>query len=100
MKEGICNCVQDNITDSFTYDDGKWCCKSTHDECKIDEVDNHGFVMSVTCTGKAILLEEQCQSQEGPICNHYPDDEFRHFWAARSYLDICNDNRYTFDLLS
>ena len=61
----------------------------------LDNPSSFQNITTVTCTGKAISLEEQCPNQEEvPICNQYPNDKYRNFLAERSFIDICNDNRY------
>ena len=93
--DGVCNCVQGNITDSFGSGDNRWCCKTTNDTCTIEQIQSgYNFIEAVTCKGKSISLNDQCSSQEeGHFCNHYPKDEWRNAEEERSYVDICNDNR-------
>ena len=83
-----CNCGQGNITDSFDYDDNKWCCNSVNEDCILTS-------FGVNCTGKTLSLQEQCPNQGGSnVCNHYPNDPDRNNdRVERSYLNICDDNR-------
>ena len=89
----ICECVQDGITTKFRYDDAKWCCKTTEDQCIRD-----GY--NIICNGTALRLSDQCHNEDddGQSCNYYPLDEFRNgktiFSEPRSYIDLCQDNRY------
>ena len=55
----------------------------------------------VNCTGAALSLKEQCKKkkEESPSCNFYPNDEDRNYYAPRSHVDICNDNRYDLKVL-
>ena len=59
--------MEGNNTYSFGYNESKWCCKNSEEECLFDD--------DVICKGNTISLEEQCTSQENNrVCNYYPDD--------------------------
>ena len=91
----VCKCVQDGKTTKFGYNDRMWCCKTTEDQCKGDR-----YNTSMTCNGTALSLSDQCHGENygGPFCNYYPMDVDRNghssYYAPRSYLDLCQDNRY------
>ena len=88
--------MEGNVTESFQGSDNKWCCKTTSEECNLDNEDN------LSCIGKSISLQEQCSNYEMScgVCNHYPYDPFRNLLGSsyddtiRSFIDICNDNSY------
>ena len=78
-----------------------WCCKTTEDQCITDEYDEYNII----CNGTALSLSDQCHDEDydGPSCNYYPLDNHRHYhsssphsvtWDHRSYIDLCQDNRY------
>ena len=59
--------------------------------------------LEVKCFGKTLSLHEQCHDGDDPDpiqvqpCNYYPWDENRNGFNeiySRSYLNICNDERY------
>ena len=93
--------MEGNITESFRGVDNKWCCKTTSEECKV--INKYE---DASCIGKAISLQEQCPKYEmsRDVCNHHPHDPFRNKLGTfdptfandtiRSFIDICNDNRY------
>ena len=91
--------MEGNVTDVFQSMDNKWCCKTTIEECEMESTPSQ---LNVTnCIGKAISLQEQCRNNKMSldVCNHYPYDPFRNqdvgdFHIERSFIDICNDNRY------
>ena len=89
---GTCKCgVGSNITE-FKKDDGRWCCKSTKDDCTVVE---KYYVKIVNCIGHPIPLTQQCHDGDisTPRCNYYPDDQDRNLYAKRAFLDVCQDNR-------
>ena len=94
--------MEGNVTDSFQRGDNKWCCKTTSEECNLDNEHN------LSCIGKSISLQEQCSNYEMScgVCNHYPHDPFRNLFGfyeediVRSFIDICHDNRYYLILYS
>ena len=70
--------MEGSNTYSSGYNESKWCCKNSDEECLFDD--------DVTCKGKAISLKEPCTSQDNNrVCNYYPDDLYR---AERSYVNI------------
>ena len=92
---GTCKCgVGNNITD-IKYDDGLWCCKSTKDDCTVEETIDWLGAIVVNCIGHPIPLTQQCHDGDisTPRCNYYPGDENRNFNAKRAFLDVCQDNR-------
>ena len=91
---GTCKCgVGRNITE-FKKDDGRWCCKSTKDDCTVEKSGGFGAEI-VKCIGHPIPLTQQCHDGDisTPRCNYYPDDEDRNLYAKRAFLDVCQDNR-------
>jgi len=90
---GVCDCMQDTTNFEIRYDEAKWCCKSTSDECEVVKRDNKGHAIIVKCIGASLPLTKQCQNDQTntPTCNFYPPDKHRNFRASRSYMDICND---------
>ena len=93
-QTGTCKCgVGSNITD-IKYDDGRWCCKSTKDDCTVEE-SSVGSANIVKCIGHPIPLTQQCHDGDisTPRCNYYPVDKYRNFYAKRAFLDVCQDNR-------
>ena len=90
---GTCTCGEnDNTTKSFGFDERLWCCKSSEDKCESESP------YDAKCHGKVLTLEEQCNVEGNPICNHYPSDINRNRFAPRSFLNLCQDNRYVFDI--
>ena len=94
---GTCRCgVDDTNIKEFKSGDGLWCCKSTKDACTVEESDSDGDAKIVHCQGNAIPLTQQCTDDHNTTtnkCNFYPGDEDRNFYATRSFLDLCQDNR-------
>ena len=97
----ICKCMMhdSNVTE-FKVNDKLWCCKRTKEECTIENIANHRRVF--TCIGKTLKLSQQCLGfgSNSSNCNYYPFDDHRNIdyymdGRIRSYLDICNDGRYT-----
>ena len=94
MCTGTCKCgVGSNITE-FKKDDNLWCCKSTKDDCTVEET-SENFAAIVMCIGHPIPLTQQCHDGDisTPQCNYYPGDENRNLQAKRAFLDVCQDNR-------
>jgi len=98
--DGTCQCGEEggnNPNQTFEYDQGLWCCKSTAENCTVERNHKYGWPDKVKCTGKTLELSHQCHDQDPntPICNHYGDDKFRNGKkdAKRSHINICNDNR-------
>ena len=93
---GTCKCgVGSNITE-FKKDDGRWCCKSTKDDCTVEKyLYNGGPAEIVKCIGHPIPLTQQCHDGDfsTPQCNYYPEDENRNRKAKRAFLNVCQDNR-------
>ena len=91
--------MEGNVTDVFRSVDNKWCCKTTIEECKMESTPS--LINVTNCIGKAISLQEQCQNNKMnlDVCNHYPYDPLRNqegvLHIERSFVDICNDNRYS-----
>ena len=88
-----CECVQDGITIKFEGKDKMRCC-NTNVGCRME---GHNIV----CNGTTSSLSDQCHDENyyGPSCNYYPLDEYRYNiidspLIFRSYLDLCEDNRY------
>ena len=84
-----------NITD-IKKEDGLWCCKSTRDNCTVEEfIAGFDIVTLVNCIGHAIPLTQQCHDGDisTPRCNYYPEDLYRNRKAKRAFLDVCKDNR-------
>ena len=93
--------MQDGISIKFGVDDRMWCCKTTEDPCVAE-----GIGMNIICNGNALSLSDQCHNENyvGPSCNYHPLDAFRNgnmldsygksSRVFRSYLDLCQDNRY------
>ena len=74
-----------------------WCCKTTEDKCKIIEGDSYDI--TIICNGTALSLSDQCHDEnyDGSSCNYYPWDPLRYPEVdreSRSFLDLCQDNRY------
>ena len=77
--------------------DTKWCCKTSEDPC-IGEGKN------IICNGTTLSLSDQCnnESYDSSPCNYYPMDTNRSQYGDgiynsridRSFLDMCQDNRY------
>ena len=75
-----------------------WCCKTTEEQCIPDG-------SNVICNGTVLDTFDQCHDEysDGPSCNYYPLDENRDLFTMnnpdtyRSYLDVCQDNRYVQD---
>ena len=95
---GTCTCGEnDNTTKSFGFDEGLWCCKSSQNNCEITR-NSKTYSKDAKCHGKVLTLEEQCNVEGNPICNHYPSDPWRNSFAPRSFLNLCQDNRYVFHI--
>ena len=87
----------------FKVDARLWCCKKTKDNCIVESIGNRKVV---TCIGQTLRLSQQCHGFESNslVCNYYPFDENRNvdysmdgvrpIGGIRSYLNICNDERY------
>ena len=90
---GTCKCGDANNAEvSFRHDEGLWCCKSSKASC---EVKNYNGAEVANCVGKAIPLTQPCfdANTRTSTCNYFPEDPFRNYWASRSHIDICNDNK-------
>ena len=87
---GTCTCGETK----FGHKDGLWCCKSSEEKC----VRGTNYPYDTECHGKALTLAEQCHVKGNPICNHYPYDIDRNHRAPRSFLNLCQDNRYVFHI--
>ena len=86
--------MQDGITTEFEIQDRMWCCKTTEDQCIGDDPD---YPSKITCNGTALSLSDQSHDEnyDGLSCNYHPLDEKRNYNGIfRSYLDMCQDNRY------
>ena len=87
--------MQDGVSTKFGKDNGTWCCKTTKDECIRDGG-------NMICNGTVLSLTDQCHDEnyDGPSCNYYPLDENRYIQERnydtvhRSFLDLCQDNKY------
>ena len=99
--KGTCTCGEnDNNTKSFRFDEGLWCCKSSQNNCEITRGSKE-YPEDVKCHGKVLTLAGQCNVEGNPICNHYPSGligQSRNDFAARSFLNLCQDNRYVFHI--
>ena len=93
----VCNCVDDGKIIEIRHGDGQWCCHSN--ECIVDN--KYGNAKIVQCNGTVLGLDQQCHNgdKSTPSCNHYAADNDRNYLASRSYIDICQDQRYEFLLL-
>ena len=89
-----CFCQYDDPNFGFKYDSGLYCCQKTKEQCRSYYSDTG--ITNVTCTGEALNLSKQCHLE----CNFYGFDEDRNYYVGtvRSYLNICQDNRYEFKL--
>ena len=106
-ESGTCMCGEnDNNTKSFRIDEGLWCCKSSQNNCNITrtinktpEIEHSSETpLDAKCHGKVLTLEEQCNVEGNPVCHHYPSDSLRNLFAPRSFLNLCQDNRYVFHI--
>ena len=91
---GTCTCSETKNNTKFSYNDGLWCCKSSEKKC----VRGTNYPYDTKCHGKVLTLAEQCHVEGNPICNHYPADPDRNYYAPRSFLNLCKDNRYVFHI--
>ena len=92
---GACKCGDANNAEvSFKWDEGLWCCKSSKASCEVEKYADWDSDVAevVNCVGKAIPLEQQC-IDNNKTCNYFPEDPFRNYYASRSHIDICNDNK-------
>ena len=85
-----------NITTEILFKSQKWCCRYGKEDCIIDNYsvyDNKVKVKSVTCSGKALPLSQQCHDGDDttPVCNYIHSTPDRNKYG-RSYLDVCKDN--------
>ena len=95
---GTCTCGEnDNNTKSFRINEGLWCCKSSQNNCEITR-GHKAYPEAVKCHGKVLTLAEQCNVKGNSTCNHYPYDAERNHMAPRSFLNLCQDNRYVFHI--
>ena len=83
-----CFCKHDEFASAFGVNHGLYCCQTNEEQCGSQYSD----VNDVTCTGEVLNLTQQCHNE----CNFYGFDENRNWGTTRSYLDICQDNRYEF----
>ena len=89
-----------NITSSLRVRDGKWCCRSGHEDCVIEKYhEDMGYedvILSVRCSGKTLPRSQQCHDGDNatPVCNYVHTNPARNnFWDAKIYyLDVCKDN--------
>ena len=91
----ICNHNGNKTGGSFDWNDGYWCCKTSTDECTVEDFDSRRQAYKkVTCIGNQLLLSQPCliDNIKQPVCNHYPLDKER-VDLRRSYIDLCGDNR-------
>ena len=86
-----CFCQYDDPNFGFKYDSGLYCCQKTKEQCRSYYSDTG--ITNVTCTGEALNLSKQCHLE----CNFYGFDEDRNRYGTRSYLNICQDNKYEFN---
>jgi hypothetical protein len=94
---GTCTCGEtDNNTKTFRHDEGYWCC-SSQNKCEITKGIKRR-AKEAKCHGKVLTLEEQCNVEGKFKCNHYPSDPRRNLYAPRSFLNLCQDNRYVFPI--
>ena len=92
----ICKCgLNDSNMTQFGYDDRKWCCKTTSEKCTTRTRYHHRGPVEVKCIGIPLNLTQQCHHNDNDStrCNYYPMDSYRVSIAARSYVDICQDNK-------
>ena len=88
----MCFCQYDDPNFGFKSDSGLYCCQKTKEQCKSQYLD----IIEVTCTREVLNLTQQCHNE----CNFYGFDIYRNNYnnvgnqTIRSYLDICQDNRY------
>ena len=91
----ICNHNGNRTGESFDYNDGYWCCKTSTEECTGEDFDpKTKSYKKVTCIGNQLKLSQPCliDNIKQPVCNHYPLDKERSL-LDRSYIDLCGDNR-------
>ena len=93
--DGICFCQYDDPNFGFKVDSGLYCCKKTKEQCTSQYSDTvPSYISDVTCTGEALNLTQQCHNE----CNFYGSDDTRNYFGyKRSYLNICQDNRYEYN---
>ena len=76
---------------SFGVNSGLYCCQTTGEQC----TSQYSDITDVTCTGEVLNLTQQCHNE----CNFYGFDAYRNCWGTiKSYLNICQDNRFEFKL--
>ena len=95
-NDTICKCgLNDSNMTQFSYEDKRWCCKTTSEECTLTTTQYYDRAIEVKCIGIPLNLTQQCHhnDNDSPGCNYYPMDIHRNFEAARSYVDICQDNK-------
>ena len=88
-----CSCSYDDYKFTFEVDDGLYCCQTMEEQC----TSQYSDITDVTCTGEVLNLTQQCHNE----CNFYGFDADRNYYfldTVRSYLNICQDNRYEFKL--
>ena len=97
-NEGTCTCGEnDSNTKSFRLDEGLWCCKSSQTNCEITRGSKR-TPKDAKCHGKVLPLAQQCKVEGNPRCNQYESDSDRNYLAPRSFLNLCQDNRYVFHI--
>ena len=85
-----CFCQYDDPNFGFKVDSGLYCCQKPEKQC----TSQYSDITDVTCTGEALNLTQQCHNE----CNFYGLDANRNMYGTkRSYLNICQDNKYEFN---
>ena len=83
-----CFCQHDDHNFGFNCDSGLYCCQKPEEQC----TSQYSYITDGTCTGETLNLTQQCHNE----CNFYGFDAHRNWGdeTKRSYLNICQDNRY------